>query len=110
MTTSVLHAITTYVEGTSGTRSGIAAIARWARCDRSLARPGSLRQLVRTVRDASPADQDRLLGALVRVAADDPLAQLAVTACLSRRLSGIVRTWQRHGASPNTVQLAWRAV
>lgn len=55
--------------------------------------------LVADCRDGGPPVQDRLLGELLMVARDDPLAQLAVLSSLSRRLATAVSAWARGGAS-----------
>jgi DNA-directed RNA polymerase specialized sigma24 family protein len=99
-TTSLIASVTSYVSKTGSHLSGRQALARWSVSQPSLGAFPAVADLVSACRDGSPADQDRLLGALVSVAHGDHLAQLTVIAALSRRLSATVATWRRAGVSP----------
>jgi DNA-directed RNA polymerase specialized sigma24 family protein len=95
----LISAVAGYVEATSRHLSGLGAFARWSESEPRLHLYRNLAEVVRACRGAPPAEQDALLGALLAVAGDDPLAQLAVIAALSRRLASAVSSWRRAGAS-----------
>ena len=78
--------------------AGLQRFARWSASDPALACFASLPEVVRACRDGSPELQDNLLGVLVAISVEDPLAALAVVAALSRRLGGVVSAWRRGGA------------
>jgi hypothetical protein len=99
-TTSLIASVTSYVSTTGRHLSGRQALARWSASQPHLRTFPALADLVSACRDGRPADQDRLLGAVVSVADGDHLAQLTVIAGLSRRLSATVATWRRAGVSP----------
>jgi DNA-directed RNA polymerase specialized sigma24 family protein len=96
---SLISAVSSYVDQTGRHLAGLKSFARWSVSDPTLARFVSLPELVRACRDGSPEVQDNLLGALVAISAEDPLAALAVVAALSRRLGAVAAAWRRGGAS-----------
>jgi hypothetical protein len=57
--------------------AGLQAFARWAAAEGRIAAYRSLPEVVGACRDGTPENQDALLGALLRVANDDPLAAIA---------------------------------
>ena len=97
--TSLVSSISDYVNATGATLAGRQAMARWSVTRPALRSFPTLSHVVRAARDGSPAEQDRLLGELLAVAGDEPLAQLAIVAALSRKLSAAVAAWRRGGAS-----------
>jgi hypothetical protein len=94
----LISAVSGYVDQTGRRLAGLQSFARWSGSDRGLARYSSLPEVVRACRDGSPEVQDNLLGALVAISVEDPLAALAVVAALSRRLGRVVAAWRRGGA------------
>lgn len=74
----LISAVAGYVETTGRHLSGLRAFARWSKSEPRLRRYRSVAEVVRACREASPAEQDAIVGALLAVASDDPLAQLAV--------------------------------
>jgi hypothetical protein len=98
-TTSLITCVTGYVATAGNHLSGRQALARWASSQPALRGFSTLADVVVACRDGAPAEQDRLLGALLGVAHDDQLAQLTVIAALCRKLSGAVSSWRRAGAS-----------
>jgi hypothetical protein len=96
---SLISAVSSYVDQTGRRLAGIQSFTRWKAHDPALARFASVPELVRACRDGSPEVQDTLLGALVAISLEDPLAALAVVAALSRRLAGALSAWRRGGAS-----------
>lgn len=69
----------------------------WAACEPILSGRSTPARLAEAIRAAGPVDQDALVGALLRLAAKDDLAQLTILAGLSRRLGWIVAGWKRAG-------------
>jgi DNA-directed RNA polymerase specialized sigma24 family protein len=100
---SLINAISSYVDQTGRRLSGIRAYGRWCRAQPLLARYPCLADALRACRYGAPEVQDALLGALVTVAVEDPLGNLAVIAALSRRLGGVVAAWRRGGASGSDI-------
>jgi len=96
---SLISAVSSYVDHTGRRLTGLKSIARWSTFEPALARFASLPELVRACREGSPEVQDNLLGALVAISVEDPLAALAVVAALSRRLGAVAVAWRRGGAS-----------
>lgn len=94
---SLIRTVTTYVDTTGSRLAGIQAFAHWASAEPCFATYCSLPKAVRACRDGAPDVQDALLGALMRVG-NDPLAQLAAVAPLSRRLAATLGAWRRGGA------------
>jgi hypothetical protein len=101
---SLITAVADYVATTGRHCAGVQAFARWSRRVPTLALFRSLPDLVRACREGPPAEQDRLLAAMLAVAVTEPLAQLAVVAWLSCRLGSVVSAWRRSGA--NAIDLA----
>jgi len=95
---SLVSAVASYVDQTGRRLSGLQAFARWSASEPSLAHFRSVPEVVRACRDGSPEVQDALLGALLSVAAEDTLANLAMIAALSRHLGRAVAAWRRGGA------------
>ncbi|HET9060526.1 MAG TPA: hypothetical protein VFN61_11440 [Acidimicrobiales bacterium] len=95
---SLISAISSYVAATSTTLAGRRCMAAWALTRPGLARYKSVAELVRECRDSGPQRQDKLLTELLSVPADG-LAHIAILASLSPRLSGVLATWRRGGAS-----------
>jgi len=100
---SLVGAIASYVDQTGRRLAGLQSFARWSVSDPRLARFASLPELVRACRHGAPEVQDALLGALLAVAVDDPLGNLAAIAALSRRLGGVVAAWRLGGASGSDI-------
>jgi DNA-directed RNA polymerase specialized sigma24 family protein len=96
---SFISAVSSYVDQAGRKLAGIKSFARWSVSYPALARFASLPELVRACRNGSPEVQDNILGALVAVSGEDPLAALAVVAALSRRLGTVTAAWRRGGAS-----------
>jgi hypothetical protein len=96
---SLLSAISSYVDQTGRRLAGIQSFARWKARDPALASFASVPELVRACRDGTSEVQDKLLGALVGISLEEPLAALAVVPALSRRLAGVACAWRRGGAS-----------
>lgn len=97
--TSLISSIGDYVNTVGTTLAGRQALARWSAARPALQPFPTLGHLVRAARDGGLAAQDRLLAEILAVAGDDPLAQLAAVAVLSRKLSAAVAAWRRGGAS-----------
>ena len=98
---SLLSSLSCYVSARGGHLSGRQALARWAAGEPSLAGFSHLGEVVSACREGPPGDQDALVRALLRVAGNDQLAQLAVVSALSKRLGTAISTWRRGGASPS---------
>ena len=99
-TTSLVTSVAGYVAATGNHLAGRQALARWASLQPALRDFSTLAEVVAACRDGAPEQQDRVLGALLRVSHGDQLAQLTVIAALGRKLGGAVSSWRRAGASP----------
>ena len=98
--TSLISAVSSYVSAAGQRLSGHQALARWARSQPCLRGFKGIAELVAACRDGTSQQQDHLLAALLAVAHDDQLAQLAVIAALSRQLSRPVTAWRCAGTRP----------
>ena len=104
-TTSLVTSVAGYVAATGNHLAGRQALARWASSQPALRDFSTLAEVVAACRDGAPEQQDRVLGALLRVAHDDQLAQLTVISALGRKLGAAVSSWRRSGASPADLEL-----
>ena len=82
---SLISSVSSYVAAMGRRLDGRQALAHWVQLDPSLTLFAHIGELAESCREAGPKDQDRLLGALLRAARDDELAQLVVVAGLSQR-------------------------
>ena len=95
--TGALQAVLHHVDVLSATPHGRRAVRRWQFCERELAGYSDAAELARAVSRSGPADQDRLVGALLRVADRDHLAQLVVVAALEKHLRRVLIRWRAAG-------------
>jgi DNA-directed RNA polymerase specialized sigma24 family protein len=111
--TSLTRSLSAYVASSSRTLAGQRAVARWHASSPELVRCRSLQEAVVAARGSA-----LVLAALVRLAGDDQLAQLAVLAALSPKLAAVVGRWRRAGATgadldaleADLVSACWEAV
>lgn len=95
-----IQALVDHLEALSVRRSSCRRVAGWAATEPVLCGYPTPAHVAAAIRIARPIEQDALVGALIRLAAEDDLAQLTVVAGLSRRLGWIVTGWRRAGVPP----------
>src|SRR5579875_3063844 len=94
---AAIHALVDHLEALSVRPASRRRASDWAACEPILSGHPTPGGLAEAIRAAGPVDQDALVGALLRLAAKDDLAQLTLLAGLSRRLGWIVAGWKRAG-------------
>ena len=106
MTSSCCGAIAVVVDhvaSAGSSREARRAYRRWADLQPDLAGFGSPASVAAACRAARGADQDRLIAAVLGVAAGDGWAQLTVLAGVAGRLGWVVAGWARAGVAPSDV-------
>ena len=93
-TTGAIRAVVEHVESIGRAPGSRQAVMDWAGQEPVLSDFDDAGVLAATIRTADPATQDRLLLAVLRVAADDALAQLVAIAGLAHRLRSVVIRWR----------------
>ncbi|HEX3424745.1 MAG TPA: hypothetical protein VHT30_01345 [Acidimicrobiales bacterium] len=88
-----------HVDSTGDTRDGRRRMARWIELEPALGAWTTAGQVAAACRAATGREQDRILLALISVAAGDDLAQLTAVAGLADRLLSILAGWERGGVA-----------
>lgn len=94
-----LAALIAHLDAVSSTAAARRAVTGWARRPPGLGGYVTATEVAAACRAASGVDLDRMVAALVSVAAGDQLAQLTVVAALAGRLRSVAAGWARRGAN-----------